>query len=195
MKHQLQGLDIIDKNKKYGFFWATGVGKSLLGLSIINHLFINKLITKPLVICPLTLIEGAWIDDYKKCNYNYKILNLHNYKDIEKTILENDNTLFLINYESFRIYYNQFKNIDLVICDESSKLKNKDSQISKIMRLFSKVPKYFYNFSGTPAPNSHLEYYSQLRCIANNNIELFGRNTEDKNKYWYFLKKHFMRHF
>lgn len=41
----------------YGIFADTGTGKTIMGLEISKHY------TKTIVLCPLSVIETAWIDD------------------------------------------------------------------------------------------------------------------------------------
>jgi SNF2 family DNA or RNA helicase len=58
-----------------------------------------------------------------------------------------------------------------LIIDESSKLKNHASQIAKACIEFSDYMQSVYLLSGTPAPNSEIEYWAQMRCIDK---QIFG---------------------
>ena len=54
----------------YGIFAETGTGKTLISLEIASHY--NKIV----VLCPLSVIETAWIDDCHKFYPNKKIVNV-----------------------------------------------------------------------------------------------------------------------
>ena len=54
----------------YGIFADTGTGKTIIGLEIAIHY------KKSLVLCPLSVIETAWMDDCKQFYPDKKILNV-----------------------------------------------------------------------------------------------------------------------
>lgn len=53
-----------------------------------------------------------------------------------------------------------------LIVDESTTIKNKDSKSFRRIRSISKRMKYVYLLSGKPAPNTTVEYYSQMVIVA-----------------------------
>jgi len=54
----------------YGIFADTGTGKTIMGLEIAKHF------NKTLILCPLSVIETAWIDDCKHFYPGLKIVNV-----------------------------------------------------------------------------------------------------------------------
>ncbi|MEG2268024.1 MAG: DEAD/DEAH box helicase, partial [Acinetobacter sp.] len=54
---------------------------------------------------------------------------------------------------------------DMVVFDESSKLKSHKAQLSKAALELSSVVPSWYNLSATPAPNGEHEYYTQMRVV------------------------------
>ena len=64
--------DIVNKalnHEGYGIFMDTGTGKTVCALEIAKHL------GKTLVLCPLSVIETAWIDDCHKFYPGLRIVN------------------------------------------------------------------------------------------------------------------------
>lgn len=53
-----------------------------------------------------------------------------------------------------------------LIVDESTTIKNHDSKSFKRIRLIAKKMQYVYLLSGKPAPNTTVEYYSQMAIVA-----------------------------
>jgi SNF2 family DNA or RNA helicase len=53
----------------------------------------------------------------------------------------------------------------LTVFDESSKLKNIKAQVTKRAIAWADTQRFVYLLSGTPAPNSELEYWPQVRCV------------------------------
>lgn len=77
---------------------------------------------------------------------------------------------FIINIDSIRQPKEGNKLLkeikcDGLIIDESVIIKNRDSGNAIRMRVFAKKMKYVYLLSGKPAPNSTIEYFSQMELV------------------------------
>lgn len=68
-KYQREVVNKALNEDGYGLFLDTGCGKTICGLEIAAH------IGKTLVLCPLSIIETAWIEDCNKFYPNKKIVN------------------------------------------------------------------------------------------------------------------------
>ena len=168
-KHQIEGINFILKNNGIGaLYFEPGLGKTLTTLTIFNEFKKNQLL-KLLVVCPLTLIHNAWIEDIKKfTQFTYQ--DLHNQKELNN--IKNVD-IYLCNYEMF-LGKNKFekienlisKNIFMIAIDESSRMKNASSLTTKKLLSIRNQFKYRILLSGSPAPNSEEEYYSQMKFLA-----------------------------
>lgn len=125
------------------------------------------------------------MDDCHKFYPDRKIINVwgtSRAKRIEN--LKTPSDIYLMNYESFKILYNEIikMNFDCVIVDESSVMKNMSSQItSALLSLIDVIPHRFV-LSGCPAPNHNSEIFPQMKFI---DPDLFGNN------YYGFLARYF----
>lgn len=163
----------------YGIFSDTGTGKTVMGLEIATHY------KKTLILCPLSVIETAWIDDCNKFYPNTKIINVwSNSKQNRIKLLNTPADIYVMNYESFKILKNEIRNADFecLIVDESSVMKNMTSQITNdILETIDYIPHRFV-LSGTPTPNHNSEIFPQMKLVDK---EIFGNN------YYGFLAKYF----
>ena len=163
----------------YGIFSDTGTGKAVMGLEIAIHY------KKTLILCPLSVIETAWIDDCNKFYPNTKIINVwSNSKQNRIKLLNTPADIYVMNYESFKILKNEIRNADFecLIVDESSVMKNMTSQITNdILETIDYIPHRFV-LSGTPTPNHNSEIFPQMKLVDK---EIFGNN------YYGFLAKYF----
>lgn len=148
----------------------TGTGKTLTFLEIAKHL------GKALVLCPLSVIETAWIDDCHKFYPEMKIINCWgNNREERLKYLNIEADVYVMNYETFKILKNEIrkKNFKCMCVDESSVMKNMKSQItSDILSMIDVIPRK-YVLSGTPNPNSNLELFPQIKFVA---PDLFGNS-------------------
>lgn len=169
-KHQKEAVNKALNEDGYGLFLDTGCGKTLCGIEIAKHL------GKTLVLCPLSIIETAWIDDCKKFYPELKIVNCwSNSKQKRIDALNTDADIYVMNYESFKILKNKIRKKDFkcMIVDESSVMKNMKSQITTdILSCVEFIPRR-YILSGCPTPNHNLEIFPQIKFC---NSDMFGNN-------------------
>lgn len=165
--------DIVNKalnEECYGIFADTGTGKTIIGLEIAKHY------GKALILCPLSVIETAWIDDCKSFYPELKIVNCWgNTKKDRLKALNSESNIYVMNYESFKILKKQIFNMDFqcVIIDESQVMKNMTAQITnELLELIDIIPHRFV-LSGTPTPNHNSEIFPQMKFV---DTEIFGNN-------------------
>lgn len=168
LQHQKEGVDFVIRNNGIAaLFWSIGLGKTLGGLSSFFAMKQTTPNLKLIVFCPTALIEGAWGEDIKKFT-NYTYVNLRKAKKITPA------DIYVINYESL-ISKNKFatlatvltNNVNMAVLDESSFIKNHSAERTKRLLAIRDCFKYRIIMSGTPAPNSDLEYWAQMRFLNN----------------------------
>ena len=156
----------------YGIFADTGTGKTVIGLEVADHF------KKTLVICPLSVIETAWIDDCHKFYPSKKIVNCwSNSRKGRIDALNSDADIYVMNYESYKILRYQISKagFDCMIVDESSCMKNMGSQITSVILEMIYVIPHRFVLSGCPTPNRFDEIFPQMKFVNN---EIFGNNYQ-----------------
>jgi len=165
MRHQRAYRAICRERPRFLIAADTGTGKTLIPLAV----YVDSAPCKMLVVCPLALVRGAWQIDARRFLPGAPFLDLH---AIEKTkrakALRGFQGIACINYESFKASQADLKAWapDVLIADESAKLKGVASDISKQFRAFAASVPRVYLLSGTPAPNSELEYFVQGQIVG-----------------------------
>ena len=168
MRHQQLGREIAKYQDRYAFFYDTRTGKTPLSLAIMYDDIVANPTHKWLVVCPLILIENAWIPDAAEFIPEIKVVSCHAAtpaKRLER--INSEANIYVTNTESFVKYREHFDKLHLVGCiiDESSDMKSPKSKVSKELVDFAQTLERFYLLSGTPAPNGEQEYYMQLRAV------------------------------
>lgn len=168
MKHQQLAREIAQYRDRYAFFYDTRTGKTPLSLAIMHDDLKKYPEHKWLVVCPLILIDNAWMDDAASFIPEIPIVSCH--ASTPKKRLERIATpasIYVTNTESFVKYREHFDkmNFEGCIIDESSDMKSPKSKVSKELVDFAQTVNRFYLLSGTPAPNGEQEYYMQLKAV------------------------------
>lgn len=187
-KHQQDVLPLAT-GKNYGLFWGCGAGKTLMGLSLYQaNKKLNPSLKLLVIVSPKELIESAWMADCDK-------IGLDNYESL-KNIKGKCPDIVLTNYEYMRVNKNLVNLRKLIkdngpfmcILDESSKIKNPKTENWKAVRILAPLFRYRYVMSGTPAPNSETEYWTQLSFLDES---IYGRNFYDfRRTYFEFTKEY-----
>lgn len=168
MRHQQLGREIAKYQDRYAFFYDTRTGKTPLSLAIIHDDVVANPSHKWLVVCPLILIDNAWIPDAKQFVPSIRTISCHATtpaKRLER--LATEANIYVTNTESFVKYREYFDKMCFTGCivDESSDMKSPKSKVSKELVDFAQTVDRFYLLSGTPAPNGEQEYYMQLKAV------------------------------
>lgn len=185
MKHQQLGREIAKVRDRYCFFFDTRTGKTPLSLSIMHDDLVANPHHKWLVICPLILIENAWLPDAAKFVPDLKVISCHAPTKAKRIAMINkDAQIYVTNTESFVAYREYFDKVGFTGCfvDESSDMKSQKSKQSKELVDFAQTVKRFYLLSGTPAPNGEWEYFMQLRAV--DYYSMPSSYTKFKEKYF-----------
>ena len=173
-RHQKIALEAAKQFESYCLFLETGCGKTLVAIELIKY---RKVPT--LVVAPLSILEAVWVEEIEKFAPELKVINLWNHPDG----IQKEADIYVINYEKFKKLKDIENKVKFLIIDESSKLKDPTTQITKAVLAYKDKIPYRLVMSGTPAPNSTLEFWAQVCFI---NPELLGDNFyRFRNTYFY----------
>ena len=173
--HQRQAVSLGFMFNSYAYFMETGTGKTLVAITLMQYV-VEKFREERgesgrcLVVAPLSILKSVWGKEITKWCSDLTFTNL--WRNIDALKLK-ESDVYIINYEQFKKLikqYNLADYIDCIIIDESSKLKNPKSAITKAF-LTCRDIMYRYCLTGTPAPNNLLEYWGQLSFV---NDEILG---------------------
>lgn len=180
------------QNKGFGFLFEMGCGKTLTAIATLGTAYKLEKIEKVLIIAP-TSVCSVWpkeFDDYADFKSIVKVLLGDKDKRI-KALSDLNSFPFkalkvaVINYEStwrediFEALYNW--DADMIICDESQRIKTHDAEQSKAIHKLGDQARYKLILSGTPVQNNAIDLYSQYRFL---DPTVFGTNFyQFRNRY------------
>ena len=161
---------IID-NEKSGLLLEMGLGKSVITLSAINELMFDYFdVAKVLVIAPLRVAQSTWDEEAAKWDHTKKI-KIAKVLGTEKERIEAlkaQADIYIINRENVKWLVDFYKKdwpFDMVVIDELSSFKSPRSQRFKALRKVRPLVKRVVGLTGTPAPNSLIDLWSQIYLL------------------------------
>lgn len=187
-QHQVRGYNMALINftlrRGFGFLFEMGCGKTLTAIAVAGTLYTERKINKLLVVAP-TSVCSVWPEDFgkfadfphlEKIMLGTKSQRLKQLKELECFPCE-ALKVAVINYESVwrdDIFDKLVEfNADMIICDESQRIKTHDAQQSKAMHQLGDLARYKLILSGTPVQNNAVDLYSQYRFL---DPTVFGNN-------------------
>jgi SNF2 family DNA or RNA helicase len=164
-------------------FADPGMGKTSIILAVISHLLKQERIQRALVIAPLIVCHNVWPREKTKWDQfaGLTMSILHGAEKKEK--LKREAEINVINPEGLEWLVEQpeMKNFDMLIIDESSKFKNATTKRFKRLKPLLNQFSRRVIMSGTPAPRSLIDLYSQIFILdkgkmLGSNISIFRKN-------------------
>ena len=176
--YQQQLVDFTLERKRVGLFVDMGLGKTLATLATINELFQTQKLnpTKPiLVVAPKMVALDTWSREAEKWGYDIDVLiNIGLTKKKREALFEKARkvtkpTILTTNPEQLehvkKAFSDQLNPFQMIVVDELSMFKSATSKRFEHLQDLSERLEYFIGLTGTPAPNSLLDVWSQLVII------------------------------
>lgn len=165
-----------------------GCGKTLTAISVAGELHNSGEIKKLLIVCPLS-ITSVWKEEFLKfADFDYELLILKGSAEKKTELLQKMQghrlQVAVVNYESvWRLEKEIAKwNPDLIIADESHKIKTHNIAASKTMHRLGAKAKYRMILTGTVITNKAIDVFSQYKFV---DPSVFG------NSFYAFRNKYF----
>ncbi len=199
--HQVEAIDR-GKQGNVALFHDCGTGKTLTAIRLIEYWKVRDP-GPALVVCPLSIIDAAWLADVSRFAPSLDAVSLWSKKPSERQQrLAEEHDIYIANYETLKGLYPQIidKSFSVLIVDESSKMKNQKSQITQallsmagfrgrgtVYRSKRTIP-HRYVLSGTPAPNDEAEYWAQIKFVTGKGDDCFNQNFYAfRGRYFYSI--------
>ncbi|MGM9936581.1 MAG: SNF2-related protein, partial [Candidatus Ornithomonoglobus sp.] len=152
-------------------FLDMGLGKTAITLTAVNDLKYNRFaVSRVLVIAPKRVAETTWNREAEKWDH-LKHLRISGVLGSRTKRIKAVNTpadIYIINRENVPWLVEYYRNdwpFDMVIIDESSSFKNRQSQRFKAMKLVRGRIKRLVELTGTPAPNTLIDLWAQIYLL------------------------------
>jgi len=187
--YQELGIKLLVSPKGGGMFLKPGMGKTACMLAAFKILKKAGLVKSMLIVAPLRVVQLTWPEelegwaDFNELTYTV----LHGFKKDEN--LKKDVDVYLINFDGLdwlvpKIYNTAKPLFDVLVIDESSRMRNTDSKRYKALKKVLGRFKRRYILTGTPQPKSLLNLFGQV-FIVDRGATFGPYITAFRNQYFY----------
>ena len=148
-----------------------GYGKTMIVLHAFKALLDAGMAKTMLVVAPLRVAQTVWAQEIEEWASLKGLVacRLHGPKKA-KMLERRDVNIWIINYEGIPWYIEQAKKgkvkpIDVVCFDEVRRMKNAQGKRFKAARPLTKMAKYKWGLTGTPASNGLMDLFGQFLIL------------------------------
>jgi len=179
--HQKRAYMIGTTLNSAAFLMEMGTGKTLAAIAVAGKRYLNGEVNKLLVIAPLSILH-VWKYEFEQhAQFPNNVIVLNDNQMTKKKSRINDCNksgvlnILVVSYESAWRMEDELVGWkpDMIILDESQRIKNKKAKRSEFLHDIGDVTKYKLILTGTPVTQSPVDLYSQYRFL---NKQIFGTN-------------------
>ena len=168
-QYQQDALEFAWKTPHAGLFLSPGLGKTSITLALIASLRRMGAVNRVLILAPIRPLYKVWPDEGRKWE-DFSHLSMTILHGPQKDArLDEVSDIYLLNYEGLKWFAENdgFRRtgVDMLVCDELSKLKKHDTQRFKIMRSNLFRFKKRIGLTGSPTPNGYMDLFGQVYTL------------------------------
>ena len=179
--HQKKTAAFFTMNRKSFCFNEQGTGKTASAIWAADFLLNQGKIKRVLVICPLSIMDSAWREDFFTFAPHRSVDIAYGAPKKRKEIIQQGADFVIINYDGVEIVSEEIANggFDLIIVDEATHYKNAQSKRWKTLNKLIGDDTWLWMMTGTPAAQSPLDAYGLAKMINPLHVPRFFGSFRD----------------
>ena len=182
--HQKEIASFLTLHRKAFVFSEAGTAKTISALWAADYLMSLGRIRRVLIICPLSIMRAAWVEDAGKSIIHRTIAVAHHASaDKRAEILSNKEYEFVVlNHDGITIVKDAIKkcgDFDLIIVDECNSMKNPSTRRWKALHSILEPHTHLWMMTGTPAAQSPLDAYGLAKLVCPDRVPKYRGAWQD----------------
>ncbi len=167
--YQKYAEEFIINNPACALMLDMGLGKTVITLTVIWILLFDYFeFSKVLVVAPLRVAQDTWSKECEKWDHlkGLKVSKILGTEKERRIALVRKADIYIINRENVEWLCKNYKfDFDMVVIDELSSFKSPTAKRFKALRKVRPKVKRIVGLTGTPAPNSLMDLWSQINLL------------------------------
>jgi len=163
-----------------------GLGKTATTYAVIEHLHDACMVGRVLIVAPKRVALTTWPQEVKKWGFRLTVQSIRGIPARRLKQLDAHADVWTINYELLPWlvkHYGQNWPFDMLVLDESSKVKCHSTQRFKAIRKVRGKIARLIELTGTPAPNGLLDLWAPIYLLDKG--QRLGRTVTGYRQRWF----------
>ena len=187
MAHQKVTAAFATLNRRCFILNDPGTAKTISALWAADYLMSKGYIRRVLVICPLSIMQSAWMGDINKSVIHRTAIIAHHAQATRRIeMIQGDYEFVIINYDGLALVANEVVadgRFDLVIVDEATHYSTATTRRWKALAKIIRPDTYLWMMTGTPAAQSPLHAYGLAKLVNPSAVPHYFNAWRDKVMY------------
>ena len=180
--HQKVTAEFLSLHRRAFCFNEAGTGKTSSVIWAADYLMTHSNIKRVLVICPLSIMQSAWMDDVFKTAMHRTVAVAHGTALKRELIINGAYEFVIINYDGVSVVRDVIEkaNFDLIVIDEANAYKTPSTARWKTLAKILKPTTRLWMLTGTPASQSPVDAFGLARLVSPDRVPKFQNAWRDK---------------
>jgi SNF2 family DNA or RNA helicase len=180
--HQKATSSFLTLHQKAFCFNEQGTGKTASAIWAADYLLNKGVISRVLVVCPLSIMDSAWRSDLFTFAMHRTVDVAHGSRNKRKEIIAQGSEFVIINYDGVETVLDDLiaGGFDLVIVDEATHYKNAQTKRWKTLNKLVGPDVWVWMMTGTPAAQSPLDAYGLAKMVNPKGVPRFFGSFRDQ---------------
>jgi len=182
-QHQIATSSFLTLNNRAYVLNEAGSGKTRSCLWAADYLMNLGHVRRALIICPLSIMEAAWMKDIMTFVIHRKAVIAHaSTMEKRRDLVAGDEEFVIVNYDGVEGIAGAIKadgRFDLVIGDEINFVKNASTRRWKAFNSVLTKDTRVWALTGTPAPQGPMDAYGVAKLVTPHTVPKFKSAWQD----------------
>jgi len=179
--HQKQTASFLTANNRAFCFSEQGTGKTGAVIWAADYLMKIGDVKRVLIVCPLSIMQSAWMDDIFKIAMHRSAAVAHGSKSKRKEVIDGDYEFVIINYDGVPIVADDLAGkFDLVVADEANFVKTSTTRRWKALNKVISPSTKVWMLTGTPAAQSPVDAFGLAKMTVPHRVPQYFGAWRDK---------------
>lgn len=182
-EHQKETAAFLTLNRRAFVFNEPGTGKTLSALWAADYLMVLGQVRRMLVLCPLSIMDTAWLAEINKSVIHRSAIIAHHVKAARRVeMVQGEYEIVIINYDGLDLVADAIVKdgtFDLVIADEANAYKNDRTDRYKALQRILQPHTMLWMMTGTPAAQSPEDAFGLAKLVNPSGIPKYFTQWRD----------------
>jgi SNF2 family DNA or RNA helicase len=181
--HQRETSAFMTLHKRCFVLLDMGLGKSISALWAADWLMQHGMVRKALILSTLSCLDATWYREIFRNMMHRHAIVVHGTKQQRMAAMACDVDFFIMNHHGMLVMHDELpqrKDIDLVIVDEASMLRNGQTQIYKRLKKYLRPDQWLWLLTGKPCPNGPTDAWALARLVSPDRVPQFFTRWKDE---------------
>lgn len=184
MSHQKTTAGFLTLHRRAFVFNDPGTAKTIAALWAADYLMRRGEIRRCLIICPLSIMQSAWMGDIMNSVMHRSAVVAHHTQASRRVeMIQDDYEFVIINYDGLNLVADEIVadgRFDLVIVDEANAYAVPTTKRWKSLAKIIRPDTFLWMMTGTPAAQSPVNAYGLAKLVNPSGVPSYMNSWRDK---------------